>query len=117
MNNQDESTGDLVSINKEIDTYQLIKEISISLKEEFFQKLQVYFENNNAMNIKAIEELKEEIIMLRNELNSKERDVLISENAKLRMKIKEKTLENIELKEKLKKAEEKKFGFLKKIFG
>lgn len=117
MNNQDESTGDLVSINKEIDTYQLIKEISISLKEEFFQKLQVYFENNNTMNIKAIEELKEEIIMLRNELNSKERDVLISENAKLRMKIKEKTLENIELKEKLKKAEEKKFGFLKKIFG
>lgn len=38
--------------------------------------------------------------MLRNEINSKERDVLICENAKLKMKVKEKSYEVAELKEK-----------------
>ena len=33
--------------------------------------------------------------MLRNELNSKERDVLICENAKLKMKVKEKPLKTL----------------------
>ncbi|NLY85874.1 MAG: MerR family transcriptional regulator [Tissierellia bacterium] len=119
MNNQEAMAGELVSLNNKpyLDTYQLAREISTSLGEEFFQKLQSCLDNNRETNTKIIEELKEEIIMLRNELNSKERDVLICENAKLKMKIKEKTFENIELREKLKKAEEKNGGFLKRIFS
>lgn len=118
MNNQEAMDGDLVPINStDLDTYQLAREISTTLEEEFFQRLESFFENNREINNKLIEELKEEIIMLRNELNSKERDVLICENAKLKMKVKEKTFENIELREKLKKAEEKQGGFLKRIFG
>ncbi|NLV88578.1 MAG: MerR family transcriptional regulator [Tissierellia bacterium] len=118
MNNQEAMDGDLVPINRtDLDTYQLAREISTTLEEEFFQRLESFFENNREINNKLIEELKEEIIMLRNELNSKERDVLICENAKLKMKVKEKTFENIELREKLKKAEEKQGGFLKRIFG
>lgn len=42
--------------------------------------------------------------------------MLICENAKLKMKVKEKTLENIELREKLKKTEEKQVGLFSKIF-
>lgn len=119
MNNQEVMDGDIVPINDKtyLDTCQLAKEISTTLEEEFFEKLQYYLENNIETNVKLIEELKEEIIMLRNELNSKERDVLICENAKLKMKVKEKTFENIELKEKLKKAEEKQGGFFKRIFS
>jgi len=119
MSNQEAIAGELVSVNNKtyLDTYQLVKEINSCLEENFFQKLQDFIEKYNEVNKKAIEELKEEIIMLRNELNSKERDVLICENAKLKMKIKEKTYENIELREKLKKAEEKKIGFLKRIFN
>ena len=54
--------------------------------------------------------------MLRNELNSKERDILICENAKLKMKVKEKTFENIELKGKIKRIESNQEGFFKKLF-
>ncbi|MCQ4921692.1 MerR family transcriptional regulator [Tissierella carlieri] len=116
MNNQE--TTDVVPVDDNIyfDTYQLAKEISITLEEEFFDKLFNHINEGSEKNIKVIEELKNEVAMLRNELNSKERDVLICENAKLKMKVKEKTLENIELIEKLKKTEEKQVGLFSKIF-
>lgn len=47
----------------------------------------------------------------------KEKDVLICENAKLKMKIKEKAYEVAELKEKLNKLNQKKSPFWKKIFS
>ena len=81
------------------------------------EKLTAILNNGYENNTQVIKELKEEISALREELTSKERDVLICENAKLKMKVKEKTFENIELKEKLKKAEEKQGGFLKKLFS
>lgn len=65
---------------------------------------------------KEIEELCNQIDELRMEINSKERDVLICENAKLKMKVKEKTYEIAELKEKLKRQESKKFSLFGKIF-
>ncbi|CAK7016984.1 MerR family transcriptional regulator [Tissierella sp. P1] len=116
MNNQE--TTDVVPVDDNIyfDTYQLAKEISTTLEEEFFDKLFNHINEGSEKNIKVIEELKNEVAMLRNELNSKERDVLICENAKLKMKVKEKTLENIELREKLKKTEEKQVGLFSKIF-
>ena len=116
MNNQDETALVPADENIYFDTYQLAKEISITLEEEFFDKLFVHINEGSEKSVKIIEELRDEVAMLRNELNSTERDVLICENAKLKMKIKEKTFENIELREKLRKTEEKQAGFLKKIF-
>ncbi|WP_168190022.1 MerR family transcriptional regulator [Caloramator sp. E03] len=70
--------------------------------------------------IKIINEKLQEINCNINELNknisSKERDVLISENMKLKMELKQKSYEIIELKEKLKYEKERKKGFLSKIF-
>jgi DNA-binding transcriptional MerR regulator len=70
--------------------------------------------------IKFIEEKFQEINSNINELNqnvtSKERDIIISENLKLKMEIKQKSYEVIELKEKLKYEKEKSTGFLKRFF-
>lgn len=117
MNNQEETIDIVPTVdNMYFDTYQLAKEISMTLEEEFFDRLSSHINEGSEKNVKVIEELRDEVAMLRNELNSKERDVLICENAKLKMKVKEKTFENIELKEKIKKVEEKQVGLLQKIF-
>ena len=105
-----------VNDNSYFDTYQIAKEISMTLEEEFFDKLIYSINQGTEKSIQVIEELKDEVIMLRNELNSKERDVLICENAKLKMKVKESTYENVELKAKIKKMEENQSGFFKKLF-
>lgn len=117
IGNQEEAT-DIVpaSDNMYFDTYQLAKEISMTLEEEFFDRLFTHINEGSEKNIKVIEELRDEVVMLRNELSSKERDVLICENAKLKMKVKEKTFETIELKEKIKKIEEGQVGLIQKIF-
>ncbi|WP_353097110.1 MerR family transcriptional regulator [Tissierella praeacuta] len=116
MTNQEATDVVAVDDNMFFDTYQLAKEISMTLEEEFFDKLFAQINEGSEKNIKVIEELRDEVAMLRNELNSKERDVLICENAKLKMKIKEKTFEVIELNDRLKKIEEKEEGFFKKLF-
>lgn len=116
MANQEATDVVAVDDNMFFDTYQLAKEISMTLEEEFFDKLFAHINEGSEKNIKVIEELRDEVAMLRNELNSKERDVLICENAKLKMKIKEKTFEVIELNDRLKKIEEKEEGFFKKLF-
>lgn len=92
-------------------------EISKTLEDNFFEKLSVYMEENKFENAELIEELKQEIISLRHEINSKERDILICENAKLKMRLKEKTYENVKLKEKIQGLETKNKGFFKKIFN
>ncbi|WP_089281198.1 MerR family transcriptional regulator [Anaerovirgula multivorans] len=66
---------------------------------------------------KDIEELYYKIDELQNQLVNQEKDVLICENAKLKMKIKEKSYEMAELKEKLKREENKKVSIFAKIFG
>lgn len=116
MNNQEETSLAPVEISEYLDTYELAKEISATLEEEFFTKLSASINEGSEKSIKVIEELKNEIEMLRNELNSKERDVLICENAKLKMKIKEKSYENVELKNKVKRIENEQVGFIKRLF-
>ncbi len=98
------------------DTYEIAKEISATLEEEFFGKLHYAINEGSENNTKVIKELKDELVNLREELNSKQRDVLICENAKLKMKVKEKTYENVELKNKLINVEANQVGFLKRIF-
>lgn len=70
--------------------------------------------------LKSIEEKFHEINTNISELNQtvtgKERDIIISENLKLKMEVKQKTYELIELREKLRSEKDKNKGFLKKLF-
>lgn len=116
LSNQEETGLSPVDSDSYFDTYQIAKEISMVLEEDFFERLSNSINEGTANNIRVIEELRDEIMMLRNEINSKDRDVLICENAKLKMKVKEKTFENTELRNKIIKLEEKQLGFFKKIF-
>ncbi|QQY80661.1 MerR-like DNA binding protein [Keratinibaculum paraultunense] len=104
-----------IDSHSKIDPVQLAKDISLNLYTEIFDEITKILNDNAVNDTKKFEELKEEIINLRNELNSKERDVLICENAKLKMKVKEKSYEAAELKEKIKRMENKK-GLFQRIF-
>ncbi|WFA09727.1 MerR family transcriptional regulator [Tissierella sp. Yu-01] len=118
VSNSNETSLEIVNndISREIDTSSIAIEISKSLEEMFFSRLNDIINESNQDSIGIIHELKDEIIELRKEINSKERDVLICENAKLKMKIKEKTFEMMELKEKLRKLEDNQIGFFKRLF-
>ena len=66
---------------------------------------------------KELEELTEKVDDLRMQLNSEDKDVLVCENAKLRMKLKEKSYEVAELKDKMKRDQHKSKSIFEKIFG
>ena len=117
LNNNEETALAHVVSDSYFDTYQIAKEISMVLEEDFFERLSDSINQGTANNIKVIEELKNEIMMLRNEISSKDRDVLICENAKLKMKVKEKIFENTKLKNDIIILEKKNKGFFKKIFS
>jgi DNA-binding transcriptional MerR regulator len=104
-------------MNNDIDASSIAIEISKSLEDIFFSRLNDIITKGNQDNISLIQELKDEIMSLKQEINSKERDVLICENAKLKMRLKEKTYEVLEIKDKLKKYEENQIGFFKRLFG
>ncbi len=115
-----EGQGSIIPLDNNRHDLQLTDiamEISSAIEERFFEKLSEYLssENNNTSNL--LEDLREEIISLRSELNSKERDVLICENAKLKMQVKEKTYEIVKLKEDLRKLRDERVGIFKRIFG
>ncbi|HBF76273.1 MAG TPA: MerR family transcriptional regulator [Clostridiaceae bacterium] len=63
-----------------------------------------------------LDEIKNNIQEINQNVNTKERDILISENLKLKMEIKQKTYEIIELKENLRYEKEKKKSFFPKLF-
>lgn len=64
-----------------------------------------------------IEELSLKIDDLKNQLVNQEKDILICENAKLKMKIKERSYEVAELKDKLKREQHKKVSIFAKLFA
>lgn len=114
MNHEDNS----IEIVKEDNTLvpsEIAVKISEVLEDRFFERLEEYlcFENQDTTDL--ISDLKEEIVLLRNEMNLKERDVLICENAKLKMKYQEQVNENEELKEEFIRYKEQ--SLFKKIFG
>lgn len=63
-----------------------------------------------------LDEIKNNIQEINQNVNTKERDILISENLKLKMEIKQKAYEIIELKENLRYEKEKKKSFFPKLF-
>lgn len=74
--------------------------------------------NENIINFinEKLTEINSNINELSKNVSSKERDILITENMKLKMELKQKSYEIIELKEKLKYEKERKKGILSKIF-
>lgn len=118
VSNSNETSLEVINNDsvKELDASSIAIEISKSLEEMFFSRLNDIINKSNQDSIDIINELKEEITELRKEINSKERDVLICENAKLKMKIKEKTYEIMELKEKIRRLEDNQIGFFKRLF-
>ncbi|MCX7903975.1 MAG: MerR family transcriptional regulator [Caloramator sp.] len=61
-------------------------------------------------------EINELLNQLNQNISSKERDLLITENMKLKMELKQKSYEIMELKEKLRYERERKKGFFSRIF-
>ncbi|MEY8303112.1 MerR family transcriptional regulator [Anaerosalibacter bizertensis] len=120
-NNQEEAVTTTTYGLQKIDVNNLSQEISNELSQVITSKLteeiKVILNFNQENGDKLIMELKNEIEQLRKELTSKERDVLICENAKLKLKVKEKSYEVAGLKEKVKRMESSNKGFFKKIFG
>jgi len=88
--------------------------INVELKHEILMILEKY----NCKN--EISELKQQIDELSQQLNNPEKntdkDVLICENAKLKLKVKEKSYEIAELKDKLKRQEQKKISIFQRLF-
>ena len=100
-----------------VEPNEIAVQISSIIENKFFEKLTIYLEENQHNTTDLVETLKDEIIALRQEINSKEHDVLVCENAKLRMKVKERVYENAKLKEEIARLKYKNQGFLSKIFN
>ncbi len=105
------------TVENGLDTSSIAIEISRSLEEVFFERLNELISRSTADSIEIINELKEEIMDLKQEINSKERDVLICENAKLKMLLKEKSSEILDMGDRLKKYEDVQPGFFQRLFG
>lgn len=120
VNNQEEAVTTTNGLQK-INANNLSKEISNKLGKIIISKLteeiKVILDSKQENEDQLIMDLKDEIEQLRKELTSKERDVLICENAKLKLKVKEKSYEVAGLKEKVKRMESSNKGFFKKLFG
>lgn len=101
---------------EKVDTSVLANEISSNLYEKIHDDLKPFLNIKYDGNEKLILELKDELVALKKEISSKERDVLICENAKLKMKVKEKSYEVAELKGQIKKKENVNKNIFKRIF-
>ncbi len=93
-----------------------LKKINSFIKNLIINEIKPAIIESNNENSKVINDLRDEIVKLRKEINSQERDILITENAKLRMKVKEKSYEVAQIREKVKRLEHSKGGIFSKIF-
>ncbi|SEF47267.1 MerR HTH family regulatory protein [Caloramator fervidus] len=100
-------------IKKILSDEEIKNEVAVSIEADY----------NNSSNINPIplleaklNEINELLVQLNQNVFSKERDILISENMKLKMELKQKCYEIMELKEKLRYERESKKGFLSRIF-
>lgn len=93
-----------------------LERINAFIKNLIIDEVKPAIIESNNENLKVINDLKEEITSLRREINSQERDILVTENAKLRMKVKEKSYEAAQMREKVKRLEYSKGGIINKIF-
>lgn len=113
---QDEIALTTFTALEKIDTKNLSNEISLNLYEKIHEDLRPLLDLKYDNSEKLILELKDELEMLRKEISSKERDVLICENAKLKMKVKEKSYEVAELREQIKRKDNSNKNIFKRLF-
>ncbi|MBC8590541.1 MerR family transcriptional regulator [Wansuia hejianensis] len=106
----------IIDSNRELDSSSIALQISDAFGDIFFERLSEFLYKENRYSEELITDLKKEIITLRNDINSKERDVLLCENAKLKMKVKEQNYENLKLREELEKSKNKNQNIFKRIF-
>ena len=115
IDDMDEAAVTSLITRQNLDVGNISDEICTNIENIIINQIKPLISEKEDSNIKLIEGLKEEIVKLRNDLNSKERDVLICENAKLKMKVKEKSYEVAELRDKVKRQESSK-NIFKKLF-
>jgi DNA-binding transcriptional MerR regulator len=99
-----------------------IEEIAVTREEEVFIQVgsasAVLLEDNMIKLIdERLKQINNNISELSQTVTSKERDIIISENLKLKMEIKQKSFEIMQLKEKLSYEKQNKGGFFSKLFG
>lgn len=116
VNENDEVAVTSVSNNEIALTDINLKEIQKYIKEIIVNELKPLLIEKGKSHTEAIEGLRDEVYSLKREIQSKERDVLVSENAKLKLKVKEKSYETAEMREKIKRFEHSRKSFLKKMF-
>ncbi|MCX7883850.1 MAG: MerR family transcriptional regulator [Caloramator sp.] len=102
----------ILDVSQEI---AIAKELNLSM-ESNNTSLAPLGENIIKLINEKLQEINSSISELNKNVSSKERDILITENMKLKMELKQKAYEIIELKEKLKYEKERKRGFLSKMF-
>lgn len=97
------------------------EEVAVTNTPETISKVQtdtLYYNNNDIKSLLEDNfiEIKSNINELAQVVSGKERDLLISENMKLKMEVKQKSYEIMELKEKLRYEKEKSRGLFTKLF-
>lgn len=99
---------------------ELLEEVALtnatSIISNNSQNIGITYDNVIQSMNKRFNELNDNINKLNQNVIGKERDLLISENMKLKMEIKRKSYEIIELKENLRFFKEKNINFLKRFF-
>ena len=100
--------------DEEKDEEKVKSEVAVTLETDYNNS----FSNINPLPLleAKLNEINELLVQLNQNVFSKERDILISENMKLKMELKQKCYEIMELKEKLRYERENKKGLLAKIF-
>lgn len=109
LNESTNHANDILSeVALTIDTPHTSSNLSLSLPND----------NNNVIKLidQRFNEINNSLVELNQNINGKERDLLISENMKLKMELKRKSYEIIELKENLRFYKELKKGIFSKLF-
>ncbi len=100
-----------------INTTKAMEKMFYDLRNEFKEEIQHQMEYYQKSNLVALNNLVEEIKLLIQETKKKDEDIELCENAKLRMQLKQRTYEVVELKDQIKRLKENKKSFLARIFG
>ncbi|MTI48140.1 MerR family transcriptional regulator [Sporosalibacterium faouarense] len=115
VNDDDEAAITTLS-NSESLSPDKIDSLKSYIKELIVHELKPLLEDNQKSHEEAITGLRDEVSKLKKEIQSKERDVLLSQNAKLTLKVKEKSYEVAEMRDKIKRLEYSKRGIFSKLF-
>lgn len=94
-----------------------LEEMMESLKKDIIEEMRNQLEFTHQPIRMALTGLAEEVKELVKSFRLKEEDVLVCENARLKMQLKQKTVELLHMKEQLKKEKSKNQSFLMRMFG